>query len=69
MANVFISQFIYGILSFPFLIFLIPGFKQILTKSRPTAYDRFGRTVPLYCSSENYIKKYGKIDEDASIAL
>ena len=31
----------YGLLSFPFLIFSVPLLNTILTKSRPTGYDKF----------------------------
>jgi hypothetical protein len=51
------------------MIFLFPGTQVIITKSRPTAYDRFGRCVPRYVSSQKYIKNYGKIDDDANITL
>eukprot|EP00828_Plagiopyla_frontata_P032698 TRINITY_DN42566_c0_g1_i1.p4 TRINITY_DN42566_c0_g1~~TRINITY_DN42566_c0_g1_i1.p4 ORF type:complete len:113 (-),score=13.69 TRINITY_DN42566_c0_g1_i1:162-500(-) len=36
----------YGLLSFPFLIFSIPFLNNILTKSRPTGYDKYGRCLP-----------------------
>lgn len=64
-ANLYWTQFVYGIMSFPFLIFAVPMCQSILTKARPTAYDRDGRCVPLYIASEDYVKKYGhKINSD-----
>lgn len=38
---IFFCKIIYGLLSFPFLIFAIPILKDLLTKARPTAYDKF----------------------------
>lgn len=37
---------VYGLLSFPFLIFSIGPIADMLTKTRPTAYDENGNTVP-----------------------
>ena len=39
-------QILYGLLSFPFLIFSLPLMTTMLTKSRPTRYDSYGRCVP-----------------------
>lgn len=59
------TQFLYGIMSFPFLVFVIPMCQAILTKARPTAYDRDGRCVPTYVATADYVKKYGhKINSD-----
>lgn len=38
-SNFYFSKIIYGLLSFPFLIFAVPGVPLILTRSRETAYD------------------------------
>jgi len=38
---------IYGLLSLPFLAFVIPPFNSVLTQARPTAYDQAGDAVPL----------------------
>jgi len=59
-GNLYWAQFVYGLLSFPFLVFMIPMCPNILTKARPTAYDRDGRCVPTYVATEEYVKKYGK---------
>lgn len=34
-------------LGFPFLLFSIPLVKNLLSRARPTAYDKYGNTVPL----------------------
>lgn len=40
------AKIFYGLLSFPFLIFALGPLADILTKSKPTAYDKYGNTVP-----------------------
>lgn len=40
------SRWIYGILSFPFLLFNIPIFLNLLTHSKDTTYDINGNCVP-----------------------
>jgi hypothetical protein len=40
---IFAACVIYGFLSLPFFLFLIPGFRMVLTHSVPTAYDEAGR--------------------------
>lgn len=37
---IFFCKIIYGLLSFPFLIFAIPILSGLLTKARTTGYDR-----------------------------
>lgn len=44
--SIYFCQIMYGLLSFPFLVFSIPMMTVILTKSRETTYDSFGRCVP-----------------------
>lgn len=44
--SIYFCQIIYAVLSFPFLIFSIPCMTVILTKSRETKYDKYGRCVP-----------------------
>lgn len=44
--HLFFSKWIYGMLSFPFIIFNIPIFLNVLTRSRPTCYDKKGNCVP-----------------------
>jgi len=43
----YLVKTIYGILSFPFLIFNIPGLTWVLTRSHGTGYDRIGNCVPV----------------------
>eukprot|EP01017_Pseudomicrothorax_dubius_P008976 TRINITY_DN12990_c0_g1_i1.p1 TRINITY_DN12990_c0_g1~~TRINITY_DN12990_c0_g1_i1.p1 ORF type:complete len:524 (-),score=100.14 TRINITY_DN12990_c0_g1_i1:34-1605(-) len=45
-TTIFAMKMLYGILSFPFLIFLVPLLDQLLTRSRPTAYTRDGHCIP-----------------------
>ena len=45
--SIFYFKSIFGLLSFPFLIFNIPFLVQVLTKSRPTGYTEYGTLVPL----------------------
>jgi len=49
----------YGLLNFPFLVFLFPYSTEMLTNSRATAYDSEGNTVPLYVTSFTYEKQHG----------
>ena len=42
----YMAKVFYGLLSFPFLIFAFGPLQDILTKSRPTAYDKYGNTIP-----------------------
>ena len=42
----YMAKIFYGLLSFPFLIFALGPLQDILTKSRPTAYDKHGNTIP-----------------------
>ena len=37
---IFFCKIIYGLLSFPFMIFAIPVLPQLLTKSKATRYDQ-----------------------------
>ena len=60
-ANLFACQFIYGLLSFPYLIFVVGWMVKFVTKAHPTAYDRNGRTVPVYVGELWYSKKYGRL--------
>jgi hypothetical protein len=46
----FFVRIAYGFLSFPWLIFLLPPFKYMITKCKKTGYDKFGNTVPLKCN-------------------
>lgn len=42
----YFSKLIYGMLSFPFLIFMVPMLSNLLTKAKATAYDKNGNCVP-----------------------
>lgn len=45
-STFFLLQVLYGLLSFPFLAFKLPGLKQILTHAPETRYEKDGRIVP-----------------------
>jgi hypothetical protein len=45
-SAMYLVKTIYGILSFPFLIFVIPTIQYLLTNSRDTGYDKYGQCVP-----------------------
>jgi hypothetical protein len=36
----------YGLMSFPFVLLLIPGISTLLSHARPTGYNRWGNCVP-----------------------
>lgn len=38
---------IYGLLSFPHMIFFVPFFVKLLTAAIPTGYDRYGNCIPV----------------------
>ncbi len=62
-ANIYWAQFVYGLLSFPFLIFLVPGCDAVVTKARPTAYTKNGVCVPVYVTTESYVRHNGSVVE------
>ena len=45
-ATVNLLKVVYGLLSFPFMIFVIPIVTTIMTKTKATKYDRYGRCIP-----------------------
>jgi len=62
-ADIYWAQFAYGILSFPFLLFIVPGCDAIMTKARPTGYTQNGVCVPSYVATESYITQNGNVAE------
>ena len=44
--SVYFCQVLYGLLSFPFLVFSVPLMTTLLTRTRDTKYDKYGRCVP-----------------------
>lgn len=59
------SRWLYGILSFPFLIFNVPIFLNLLTHSKSTAYDSNGNCVPPR-TEICYIQNFGDNISDLS---
>ena len=53
-------QVIYGLLNFPFLVFLFKPCVLFLSKSRETGYDHEGNCVPKYLASDIYKFRFGK---------
>lgn len=45
LLTIYVVRCFYGIASFPFALFHLPGFQLLLTHSRPTAFDEKGSTV------------------------
>jgi len=46
-ATYYFAKIIYGMLSLPWLVFALPMIPTVLTRSRPTAYDKEGNCVPM----------------------
>ena len=55
-AALFWVRVIYGLLSLPFFVFMLPYFFEALTRSRPTAYDENGNCVRILTRSERQEK-------------
>ncbi|CAD8184135.1 unnamed protein product [Paramecium octaurelia] len=43
---IYFSHLMYGFLSLPFVIFVVPFFVRMFTSAIPTAYDQYGNVVP-----------------------
>jgi len=52
-SNFLMAEIVYGLLSLPFVILALPLFKNLLTRSRETGYNRYGRCVP----HTDYVRK------------
>jgi hypothetical protein len=50
----------YGLLNFPFMIFLLKPCVLFLSKSRETGYDSEGNCVPKYLADDMYKLRFGK---------
>lgn len=44
---VYFAKVLYGILSLPFIIFIVPFFVRMFTNAIPTGYDEYGNVVPM----------------------
>ena len=44
--NYHIFRWLYGLLSFPWLLFALSIIGKLLTKARPTFYDKKGNCIP-----------------------
>lgn len=45
-ATVNLLKVVYGLLSFPFIIFAVPILAGVVTSTKATAYDNYGRCIP-----------------------
>lgn len=45
-SSIFLVKTVYGLLSFPFMIFVIPQLTVLLARTRETKYNQYGRCVP-----------------------
>eukprot|EP00762_Andalucia_godoyi_P002945 ANDGO_04200.mRNA.1 hypothetical protein AMSG_00053 len=46
-ADLYWAKTLFGLLSFPFLVFKLPVLGSLLTHARPTAYTKLGKCVPV----------------------
>jgi hypothetical protein len=56
-ADIYWLKTLYGLLSFPFAIFILPGLSNVLLHVRPTAYNRAGQCVPVVDALKEAKKK------------
>jgi len=61
---IFAAKTIYGLLSFPFLVFSLPFIELVLTKSRATAYDHRGHCLPIKSGTNKNIKLIFEDDKE-----
>ena len=61
-ASIFYMKAIYALLSFPFLLFVLPMVGPALHHAKETAYDQAGRLVPKL--SDSLIKEKIKQEEE-----
>ena len=59
-SSIIFIQVIYGLMNFPFMIFLFKPCVLFLSKSRETGYDEDGNCVPKYLASDMYKLRFGK---------
>jgi len=62
-TTLYYMKMVYGLLSFPFLIFRLPLLGRGLVRALPTAYDQSGALVPKLTSA--LMKKKKKLDDRA----
>jgi len=64
------AKIVYGILSLPFAIFLFLPLQILLTKSRPTAYDKYFCFKPSYFINFHFILRYGNtVPSDKRVSI
>jgi hypothetical protein len=56
-AALYLVKTIYGVMSFPFTVFILPSVTYLLTKSRDTGYDIYGNCVPQVPNLTQYHKE------------
>lgn len=50
----YLTKTVYGLLSFPFIVFIFPFITLLLTKSRDTGFDKYGNCVPQIADLKEY---------------
>lgn len=53
----YLVKTMYGILSFPFIVFIIPFMTFLFTRARETGYDEYGNCVPKIKDLKQYHKE------------
>ncbi|KRX11224.1 hypothetical protein PPERSA_07749 [Pseudocohnilembus persalinus] len=56
----YLVKTIYGMLMFPFMLFVIPQFNEILTRSKETGYDKYANCLPRFIDADNMKAKLQK---------
>lgn len=56
-ATCYFAKTLYGLLSFPFLLFVLPPLNAVLTHARPIAYNQAGEAVPLLSKRQRHAKE------------
>lgn len=63
-SSIFLVKTVYGLLSFPFIIFVIPQLTIMLARTRETKYNQHGRCVPYLPSVMAALKKKEKLEKE-----
>lgn len=63
-SSIFLVKTVYGLLSFPFIIFVIPQLMILLARTRETKYNKHGRCVPYLPSVMAAQKKKERLERE-----
>lgn len=64
-AWIFWGRVLYGVASLPFLPFAVPPFDRILLHSKPTGYNKRGRTVPVLSMRDRQLVRRLKLERQS----